>query len=387
MSSFDKPTIESRLASKGVKWHLDGEDIIPLWLADQDYPLAPPVKEALVKAAKAEFTVYPQDEPIRELIIEKIKRYNGFDVPVEQVMMTQGVIPGMWLSAMHACNPGDEVIVTNPMYYPFFLLVDRVQARPIHWDVKLDEDYKFDEERLKKCISPKTKLIYVCNPHNPMGRVMTKEELKAIADIAVDKGIYVFVDELWEDILNDGRRHISLAALNDEVADLTVTGWGLSKTYSVPGIQAGYLAATNKNLFDNLTKIGGGILRGTNNFGLAIAEPIMKGECEAWKVDLNKYLGEVRDLVEKRLTEMADVTIPKLEGTYLMFPKFNYGVGSEKLCEFFKEEAKVTFNAGNHFGTEGEGHLRVLTATSKGIMNEALDRVEKVIPKLEKMAN
>ncbi len=386
MSSFDKPTIESRLAAKGVKWHLDGEDIIPLWLADQDYPLAPPVKEALVKAAKTEFTVYPQDEPIRELITEKIKRYNGFDVPAEQVMMTQGVIPGMWLSAMHACNPGDEVIVTNPMYYPFFLLVDRVQARPIYWDVKLDEDYKFDEERLKKCISPKTKLIYVCNPHNPMGRVMTKEELKAIADIAVDKGIYVFVDELWEDVLNDRRKHISLAALNDEVADLTVTGWGLSKTYSVPGIQAGYLAATNKNIFDNLTKIGGGILRGTNNFGLAIAEPIMKGECEAWKVELNKYLGEVRDLVEKRLTEMADVTIPKLEGTYLMFPKFNYGIGSEKLCEFFKEEAKVTFNAGNHFGTEGEGHLRVLTATSKGIMNEALDRVEKVIPKLEKMA-
>jgi len=185
MSSFDKPTIESRLASKGVKWHRDDEDIIPLWLADQDYPLAPPVKEALVKAAKDEFTVYPQDEPLKELITEKIKRYNGFEVPSDQVMMTQGVIPGMWLSAMHACNPGDEVIVTNPMYYPFFLLADRVQARPIHWNMQLDEGYKFDEERLKKCISPKTKLIYVCNPHNPMGRVMTKNELKAIADIAV----------------------------------------------------------------------------------------------------------------------------------------------------------------------------------------------------------
>ena len=386
MSSFDKPTIESRLASKGVKWHLDGEDIIPLWLADQDYPLAPPIKKALLKASQDEFTVYPQDAHVKELITEKIKRYNGFDVPPEQVMMTQGVIPGMWLSAMHACNPGDEVIVTNPMYYPFYMLVDRVQARSIHWDVTLEEDYKFDEERLKKCISPKTKLIYVCNPHNPMGRVMTKDELKAIADIAVDKGIYVFVDELWEDVLNDGRKHISLASLNDEVADLTITGWGLSKTYSVPGIQAGYLAASNKNIFDNLTKISGGILRGTNNFGLAIAEPIMKGECESWKVELNKYLGEVRDLVEKRLTEMADVTIPKLEGTYLMFPKFNYGIDSEKLYEFFKEEAKVAFNAGNHFGTLGDGHLRILTATSKGIMNEAMDRVEKVIPKLEKMA-
>ena len=170
MSSFDKPTIESRLASKGVKWHLDDEDIIPLWLADQDYPLAPPVKEALVKAAKDEFTVYPQDEPLKELITEKIKRYNGFEVPADQVMMTQGVIPGMWLSAMHACNPGDEVIVTNPMYYPFFLLADRVQARPIHWNMQLDEGYKFDEERLKNMHQPQDQTHLRMQPPQPNGQ-------------------------------------------------------------------------------------------------------------------------------------------------------------------------------------------------------------------------
>ena len=383
---FDKPTIESRLAAKGIKWHRDDEDIIPLWLADQDYPLCPEVKQALVKAAQDEYTVYDSGADVRKLMAAKIKSYNSIEVPKEQIMLTQGVIPGMWLSAMHACNPGDEIIVTDPMYYPFFRLVDKVGARPVHWKLDLSEGYKFDPERLKKAISPKTKLIYICNPHNPAGRVMTKEELKAIADIAVDKGIYVFVDELWEDVLNDGRKHISLASLSPEIADLTITGWGFSKTWSVPGLQAGYLAATNKVIFDNLTKIGGGILRGTNNFGRAIAEPILSGEGQYWIDDMNKYLSEVRDLVEKRLTEMADVTIPKLEGTYLMFPKFNYGIDSEKLYEFFKEEAKVTLNAGNHFGKEGEGHMRILTATSKGIMNEALDRIEKSISKLEKLA-
>ena len=385
-TSFDKPTIKSRLKSKGVKWHLDSEDVIPLWLADQDYPLCPEVKQALVQAAKDEYTVYPQDEPVKELVSEKLKRHNKLDIPSSQVMMTQGVIPGMWLSAMHACTPGDEIIVNDPMYYPFFMLVDRVRARPVHWKLDLAEGYKFDMEGLKQCIGPKTKLIYVCNPHNPCGRVMTKEELKAIADIAVDKNIYVFVDELWEDILNDGRKHISLASLSPEIANLTITSWGFSKTYSVPGLQAGYLATSNKYIFENLQKIAGGVLRGTNNFSLAIAEPILSGKCDYWVKELNAYLEEVRDLVEKRLGEMADVTIPKLQGTYLMFPKFNYGLTSDELESFFKKEAKVTFNNGHHFGEEGQGHMRILSATSKGIMNKALDRVEKSIPKLEKLA-
>jgi aspartate/methionine/tyrosine aminotransferase len=214
---------------------------------------------------------------------------------------------------------------------------------------------------------------------------MTKEELKGIADIAVDEKIYVFVDEIWEDILNDGRKHISLASLNPEIADLTITSWGFSKTWNVPGLQAGYLAASSKTIFDNLARIAGGVLRGTNNFAMAIADTILSGKADYWVKDMNKYLQEVRDLVEKRLNEMGDFTIPNLEGTYLMFPKFNYGLGCEELVKLLREDAKVTLSKGTIFGAEGECHMRMLTATSKGIMNEALDRIEKIIPKLEQM--
>ena len=245
-SPFDKPTIESRLSVRGVKWHRDSPDIIPLWLADQDYPICPELKQALREAVEEEFTVYASDLPAREAMKAKIKRYNNIDVPVDQIMLTQGVIPGMWLAAMHACRPGDEMIVTDPMYFPFFTIADVTQVRKVYWKLKLDEGYKFDIDRLNELITPKTKLINVCNPHNPAGRVMTKEELKGIADIAVDNQIYVMVDELWEDILNDGRKHISLASLNSEIADLTLTSWGFSKTWSVPGLQAGYLACQIK---------------------------------------------------------------------------------------------------------------------------------------------
>jgi cystathionine beta-lyase len=384
-SPFDRPTIESRLTARGVKWHRDPEDVIPLWLADPDYPLCPEIKEALRGAVEDEFTVYSSSVSVLELMAAKISRYNGFEVPAEQVMLTQGIIPGMWLAAEHACRPGDEVIVTDPMYYPFFTEVERTRTRPVHWKLKLEEGYRFDIERLKRIVSPKTRLIYVCNPHNPCGRVMTREELKGIADVAVDEGIYVFVDELWEDVLNDGRKHVSLASLNPEIADLTITSWGFSKTWSVPGLQAGYLATNSEVIFESLTKISRGVLRGTNNFSKAIAEPILSGKVDYWVRDMNAYLQEVRDLVERRLSEMGDFTIPKLEGTYLMFPKFNYGLGGDELEKFLLEEAKVTLSNGNHFGPEGEGHMRMLTATSKGIMNEALDRIERVIPKLEKM--
>ncbi len=385
-SPFDKPTIESRLSVRGAKWHRDAPDIIPLWLADPDFPLCPEIKQTLRDAVEEEFTVYGSDAKARESMSVKIKRDNKIDVPASQIMLTQGVTPGMWLAARHATRPGDEIIVTDPMYYPFVSQTQVAQTHTVRWNLDVDDGYRFDIEKLKGLISPKTKLIYVCNPHNPAGRVMTKDELKGVADVAVDNGIYVYVDELWEDILNDGRKHISLASLNPEIADLTISGWGFSKCWSVPGLQAGYLAATNDVIFESLKKHAYGVLRGTNNMGKALAPVICSGKLDYWKKDMNKYLGEVRGLVTKRLTEMGDITVPHLEGTYLMFPRFNYGLSSDELDRVFMKEAKVSFNKGVVFGPKADGHMRILTATSKGIMNEALDRIEKVIPILEKMA-
>ena len=385
-SPFDKPTIESRLSVRGSKWHRDASDIIPLWLADPDYPLCPEVKQALRDAVEEEFTVYGSDAEARDCMSAKIKRFNKIDVPASQIMLTQGVTPGMWLAARHATRPGDEVIVTDPMYYPFVSQTQIAQTHTIRWNLDIDDGYKFDIEQLKSLISPKTKLIFVCNPHNPAGRVMTKAELKGIADIAVDNGIYVYVDELWEDIRNDGRKHISLASLNPEIADITISGWGFSKMWGVPGLQAGYLAATNKVIFESLQKHAYGVLRGTNNMGKAMAPVICGEKVDYWRKDMNKYMEEVRDLVTKRLNEMGDITVPHLEGTYLLFPRFNYGLTSAELNKVIFEEARVSLGTGITFGPKADSHMRILTATSKGIMNEALDRIESIIPKLEKMA-
>ena len=383
---YDKPTIQSRLAVRGNKWHRDAPDIIPLWLADLDYPLCPELKDEMRKIIEEEYTIYGTDTDARIAISEKLKRVNKLDIPPDQVMMSQGVTPTMWLAIQKACVPGDEVVVTDPMYYPFVNAVNVTNTRPIYWNLDLDEGYKFDLERLKASITPRTKLIFVCNPHNPAGRAMTKEELKGIAEVAVDNKLYIMVDELWEDIRYDGKKHYSLAALNDEVAAQTMTSWGFSKTWGVPGFQAGYMGCTNKIMFESLKQLSAGVLRGTNNLIKGIAPLICSGKIDYWVNDMNKYMAGIRDLVKKRLTEMGDFTIPKLEATYLMFPRFNYGLTSAEIHKVLMEEAKVSLKEGKSFGVNGDGHMRILTATSKGIMNEALDRIEKVIPKLERMS-
>jgi bifunctional pyridoxal-dependent enzyme with beta-cystathionase and maltose regulon repressor activities len=381
---FNAATVEGMLEAPGIKWHRDPPDVIPLWLADPDFPLAPSIKRGLLNAVHDEDVFYNTDVPAREAMVEKIVRRNKLEIELENVMLTQGVIPGMWLAIKNACKQDDEVIVTDPMYFPFFIATEATNTRPIHWKLDFEAGYEFDVEVLKELITPKTKLLFVCNPHNPCGRVMTKEELKGIADVCVDHGIKVMVDELWEDIVFDDREHISLASLNPEIGDLTITSWGFSKTWGIPGLQIGYFVATNMELMDDFRKISKGVLRGTNTLARAVAPIMLSKDLDYWKSDMIEHLTKIRRLCKQRLEEMGDIVVPDLEGTYLMFPKFNYNKTSQELYDYFFEKARVSFSLGSQFGPGGDGHLRMLIATSEQIMNEALDRVEKALPGIEK---
>jgi aspartate/methionine/tyrosine aminotransferase len=317
-----------------------------------------------------------------EVMAEKIRRRNDLDARAEDILITQGVIPAMWLAVRHACETGDEVIVTNPMYFHFFSSQEVTGTKPVHWPLKMEEGYEFDVERLKDLVTPKTKLIFVCNPHNPAGRVMTKEELRGISDVAVDNGIVVMVDELWEDIIFDEREHITLASLNPEIERLTMTTWGFSKTFGVAGLRMGYTCATDKEMMDSLKRHAADITRTTNNLAKAAAPVMLDNRLDWWRRGIVEHLEKMRNLCEKRLEELPNVTVPKLEGTYLMFPKFDLGKTSEELFEHMLKVGKVAYEIGTKFGSQGEGHLRMCIATSEAILNEALDRTEMALKKL-----
>jgi len=381
---FNSASIEGMLAAPGEKWHRDPPDIIPMWLADPDFPTAPFIKKALINAVQDEDLYYGFDTPVREKMAEKIKRVNKLDVTKENVMVTLGVNPAMWLAIKYACREGDEVVVTDPMYFPFFEAVEATttKTKPVHWKLHEEEGYRFDVERLKKLITKKTKLIFVCNPHNPSGRVMTKEELKGIADVAVDNKITVMADELWEDIVFDDRKHLTLASLGPEIADLTMTSWGFSKTWGIAGLRIGYLAATNLKMMENLSKLAKGIMRGSTTLSYAAAMPTLDPHSDYWKRDMMKHLHHIRGICYKRLGEMG-CAVSELQGTYLVFPRFDVDMTTDELHRLLFEKAKVSLIEGTKFGPEGEKHLRMTIATSEQILNEALDRIEKTLKTLK----
>ena len=379
---FNFATIEGMLEAPGRKWHTHPPDVIPLWIADPDFPVAMEIKKALLNCIHDEDLFYGFNEPTMAVMAEKVTRRNSLDASGEDILITQGVIPAMWLAVNHACKTGDEEITTDPMYFHFYSAQEVTGTIPIRWNLNMEDGYNFDEEVLKELVTAKTKLIFVCNPHNPTGRVMTEKELKAIADIAVDSEITVMSDELWEDIIFDGRKHISLASLSPEIERLTMTTWGFSKTFGVAGIRMGYSCATDEGMMANLKRISADITRTTNNMAKAAAPVMLDHRLDWWRRDIITHLEKIREICYKRLDELPGVTYPKLEGTYLMFPKFDYDIVSDELQKYMLEVGKIAFTSGSEFGAQGEGHLRLCMATSEAVINEAFDRLEGALSNL-----
>lgn len=381
---FNSSTIEGMLAAPGRKWHRYPPDVIPLWIADPDFPTAPGIRKVIQQAIDDEDFLYSDNTKVRNILAEKIATKNGLQVSKDEVILTNGVEPALWLALKYSCKPGDEVVITDPSYNEFKKIIEASDCKVKYWKLDFKNGYKHDSEELKKIITNKTKLIINCNPSNPTGRVLNSEELKGLADIAIDKKITVVSDELWEDILFDDRKHITLASLNPEISDQTITAWGFSKTWGVAGLQSGYCTSTNKDIISELKKIGTGIIQGVNNIALRAIPVMVDRHSDYWKRDMMKHLHYIRDLCYKRFEEMGSVEAPELQGTYLMFPKFNYGLKSIELEKMFLEQGKVALSPGTNFGPNGEYHMRIQIGTSEEIIGEGLNRIESCLKTLKK---
>jgi aspartate/methionine/tyrosine aminotransferase len=379
---FNSATVEEMADSLNDKWQRYPRGVIGMWLASPDFRIAPEIKEALHDAVEAEDLYYNSDAAAREAMAGKIGRVNGIEVEPENVRITQGLDSFLWLAVRFACEPGDEVVLTNPMYGPFYNVANDLEIRPRYWELDWEDGYRFDEEKLKEIVGPRTKLIGVCNPHNPTGRVMTKKELKAIADIALDYNIKLFVDELWEDIRFDGKPHVSLASISSEVSDITVSGWGVSKTFGVAGLYIGYVASTNDEWIKGIRARARSIQRGCSTLGRAAAPVMLDETLDWWRESMMEHLHKTRAICLKRMNDIPGVTYPEHDGTYVPFPKFDFDMSTSELNQYLIDEAKVALSPGTNYGSLGEGHQRICIATSEAIIHEAIDRMEKALAKL-----
>lgn len=364
------------------KWKRYGADVLPFWYSSPDYPVPSEVKEAAARAIEDECFEYPWFPETLEAMAETTRSKYLIDSTVEDIKVIPGVEPSLYLSTMYACKPGDEVILPSTMFGPFIRAIDYVNAKPVYHEIRQEDNWRFDLEEMKSLVTDRTRLIFLCNPHNPTGRVMTKEELKGIADIAVDHDIIVATDDLHDNILFDGRKHVSIASLGPEIAERTISMFGLSKTFGLAGMQIGWLVATNKEILAGINKIAEGLIQGTSSIALAVAHAVLT-KCDPYIPPLADYLQDLRDYGVKRLKAIDKVSVVPPEGTYILWPNISdYGLTSAEMQEYLLEKGKVAVSDGSTHGPGGEGYIRIVFPTSKAIFSEGLDRLEEALSRL-----
>jgi aminotransferase len=313
---------------------------------------------------------------LRQEIVKKLKRDNNIDADISQVIVSVGAIEGLAAAVMACIDPGDEVILPSPTYSTHVNQVVLASGKPIFVPTIEEQGFILDIEAIKKAVTPKTKAIMYCSPSNPTGAVFTEEQLRQIADIALEHDLMVITDEAYEYFTYDGHKHFSIGSI-PEMQKNVVSCFTFTKTYAMTGWRIGYLHA-HKEIISQINKA---------HIPLAICTPVisqyaalgaLKGSQDCVKNFQEKYL-RARNLMCERLDKLSHIfEYQKPGGSYLMFPKIvlKQGEDSKTFCEKLLRDAKVSTTPGNDFGPTGQGHLRLSFCVSEDMINKAFDRMD-----------
>ncbi len=355
------------------------DDVLPLWVADMDFASPEAVTRALQERAAHPvygYTLYP--ESAYEALMVWLKKRHGWEVQREWIVMAPGVVPSLFASVMAFAKEGEDVIVQPPVYFPFFSAVTTNNRRLIENPLRLVGDrYEIDFDHLEQCAADGARLMLFCSPHNPVGRVWSKQELTALLRIARRYDATILSDEIHADLIYPDERHIALATLAEET-DKVITTVAPSKTFNIPGLGLSCVIATNaahrhaiKQAFEILH------VSNTNPFSIVAFEAAYRGG-DAWLDRLLVYLQGNRDFVSDYvLQHLPAIRVIRSQGTYLLWLDCRgLGMSDVRLREFFVREAKVGMNPGTVFGKDGSGFMRLNIASPRHLIADALERVK-----------
>jgi len=264
--------------------------------------------------------------------------------------------------------------------------VDHAGAKKVYSPID-KETREIDVDNVNSLVTPRTRLLCICNPHNPLGRVLNKKELQGLAEIAVDNDITIMSDEIWSDIVYDDRNHIATASLDPETARRTIGLYGFSKTFAMAGLSIGYAVSTDPETLAGLKQRAPAYFYPVNNVSQAAGKAAY-AHAWPWAEAFLEHLQGNRDIAHKRLNEMPGVRCQRPEGTYAIFPDISsHGLTSEEMTRHLLQEAKVAVVPGHgpgfsYFGPGAEGNIRIVYSTTRKILEEALDRIEKTLTNL-----
>uniref|UniRef100_UPI003FED89B3 MalY/PatB family protein n=1 Tax=Candidatus Limisoma sp. TaxID=3076476 RepID=UPI003FED89B3 len=374
---FDK-TIDRR-ATNSYKWDSAPEGVLPMWVADMDFRTAPAIIDALQKrVAHGIFGYTRVPDAYYDAVTSWFSRRHGWDIDREWIIYTSGVVPAVSAVIKALTVPGDKVIVQTPVYNCFFSSIRNNGCEIVSNPLRRTADtYEMDFDALERCAAdPRAKVMLLCNPHNPAGRVWTPDELTRLGNICLRNGVTVVSDEIHCELVYQGFKYTPFASLSDAFLHRSVTCVSPSKAFNIAGLQIANIVAFDNDLRSRIDKaININEVCDVNPFGVA-ATIAAYNEGEEWLNQLVDYLhGNYEAMVEFCQRELPEFPITRLEGTYLVWMDCSsLGMPSDALEHALLDDARLWLNAGTMYGAEGEGYMRWNIACPRSVMLDGLNR-------------
>ena len=383
---FDK--ITQRRGTNSYKWDsTDDKEVLPMWVADMDFPTAPCIINALEKRVEHGLFGYTRvPEEYYDAVISWFSRRHQWQIERDWFIYTSGVVPALSAVIKALANEGDNVLTLTPVYNCFFSSIRNNGCKLSSCALKYENNtFSIDFDDLeRRAADPKTPLLLLCNPHNPSGRVWTREELQRIGDICIKHNVIVVSDEIHCEIVHPGYKYIPFASISEEFKKHSVTCISPSKAFNIAGLQIANIIVENDEWRQRIDKaININEVCDVNPFGV-IATIAAYNEGEEWLNQLLQYIHGnylfFKDYCEEHLPQLP---VAPLEGTYLAWMDCrSLNIPSEELEEELMKKAKLWLNAGSMYGKEGEGFMRWNLACPRQLVKEGLERFSSFIEKL-----
>ena len=359
-----------------------GKDVVHLEIGEPDFDTPKNIKEAAIKALNAGYTHYGPSAGIpelRETIAQYISKTRGIKADADEVVVTPGAKPIMFFSILALVNPGEEVLYPNPGFPIYESVVNFVGAKPVPIPLKEENDFRLDPEYVKEKITKKTKMIILNSPENPTGGVLTRDDLKAIAECVADRDdVFVLSDEIYSRIIYEGT-HESIASLSG-MKEKTIILDGFSKTYAMTGWRLGY-GVMRKDLAQKVAQLQTNSNSCTCTFTQMAGIEALKGS-QAEPERMDAEFKKRREVIVSGLNNIKGITCKKPRGAFYAFPNITgTGMDCRKLGDHLLYNAGVAVLPGTSFGKYGEGYLRLSFANSIENIKKALDRISKAVEK------
>jgi len=384
------PSSTLAIDAKAKKMKADGIDVIGFGAGEPDFDTPDHIKQAAIKALNEGFTKYTPasgDLELKKAICRKFKSDNGLEYTPSNIVISNGAKHSLVNAFQAICSPGDEVIIPAPYWVSYPEMVKLADGVPVILDTKEEDGFKFKIEQLEKAITPKTKAIVMNSPSNPTGMVYNADELRAVSDIAVAKGIYIVSDEIYEKLIYDGYKHVSVASFNEKIKDLTIVVNGVSKTYAMTGWRIGYTASNAK-----IAEIMGNVQSHATSNPNSIAQKAAIAALDGPQDTVDMMVGEFvkrRDYMVERINSIPGVSCIKPNGAFYVMMNISNLIGkeihgkkimsSDDFADVLLEKANVALVPGSGFGTDI--HVRLSYATSLKNITEGLNRIENFLSK------